>query len=478
MISFFLNDKLIHSECSPSMVLLDFIRINQNLKGTKIGCREGDCGTCTVLIGSINQVSNVLEYKSVVSCLTLLGHVHNKHVVTIEGINDINKANLTPIQKSFTEGAVQCGYCTPGFIISATGYFLATQIIADQKLVDFLDGNICRCTGYKSIERACVKIEEKCQPLNKKRENIQYLVNAKIIPSYFLTIEDKLRNLQSDQSEFNINESKHSNRTIIGGGTDLLVQKSDSIVQSDLLFLPENKFILENEQSIIIGGSITTEEFFSSDIINNSFENFHKYKKLVASNQIRNTGTVAGNIINASPIGDLSIILLSLNGKLILKNGTISKEISLKNFFTGYKTLAKDEGELLEKIIISKPNRSMRSFFNFEKISKRTHLDIASVNSAIYIEITNDGIINNISLSAGGIAPVPKYLEKTCNFLKLKRIDSDLIAEAINIARDEVIPISDIRGSMEYKRLLLGQLLLAHFISLVPEYIHFEEVYS
>ena len=479
MITFYLNDKLVQSNSPPNAILLDFIRSNQNLKGTKIGCREGDCGTCTVLVGSINPLTSKLEYKSITSCLTLLGHIHNKHIVTIEGINQKDFSKLTPIQHSFVaEGATQCGFCTPGFIVSATGYFLSGSKAEYEKLINFLDGNICRCTGYKSIERACESIESNLSPENNIGENLSYLVEKKVIPKYFLAIEKKLLQLQLENPEMKVEKVNNSDPIIIGGGTDLLVQIPDRIVQSSIIFNNNNKIIKEESDSIVIEGSITTEEFFTNTIINKIFPDFQKFKKLVASRPIRNIGTIAGNLVNASPIGDLSIILLALNASIFLKKDISERELPLNKFYLEYKTLAKDSNEIITKISIPKPDHSNKFYFNFEKVSKRTHLDIASVNSAIFFEINDIGILNNVSISAGGISPIPRFLEQTSKFLESKKINSELISEAMDLAKSEVKPISDIRGSKEYKLLLLGQLILTHFITLLPEAVNLEEVYT
>ena len=479
MINFYLNDKLVKSNNPSNTILLDFIRSYQKLKGTKIGCREGDCGACTVLVGSINPLTNKLDYKSITSCLTLLGHIQNKHVVTIEGINQKDISQLTPIQHSFVEnGATQCGFCTPGFIVSATGYFLSGSKSEYEKLVHFLDGNICRCTGYKSIERACEKIDNNLSPVNDINENLSYLVEKNVIPSYFLSIEERLLQLQTENPEMIDEKVNNSGSIIMGGGTDLLVQIPDKIIQSSIIFNSNNKIVKETSGAIIMDGSITTEEFFTNEVINKVFPDFQKFKKLVASRPIRNIGTIAGNIVNASPIGDLTIILLALNASIFLKINTSERELPLKEFFLDYKTLAKDTNEIITKISIPKPDRSNRYYFNFEKVSKRTHLDIASVNSAIFFEITNAGFLKNVSISAGGISPVPKFLEKTSKFLESKKLNSELISEAMELAKTEVKPISDIRGSKEYKLLLLGQLILTHLITLLPEYVNFEEVYA
>ena len=170
--------------------------------------------------------------------------------------------------------------------------------------------------------------------------------------------------------------------------------------------------------------------------------------------------TMAGNLVNASPIGDMSIFFLALDSELVLnKNGT-RRTVKLNKFYKAYKQIDKDADEIIEKIIFIPPQKNK---FSFEKVSKRTHLDIASVNSACQIQINNAGIVEKIHLSAGGIAPFPKYLVETCSFLNAKKINAEILQEAIVIMNKEIAPISDARGTKEYKRLLLRQLFLAHF---------------
>jgi xanthine dehydrogenase small subunit len=170
--------------------------------------------------------------------------------------------------------------------------------------------------------------------------------------------------------------------------------------------------------------------------------------------------TMAGNLVNASPIGDMTIFFLALNSDIVLdKNGT-KRTIKLKDFYKGYKQIDKAADEIIEKIIFTPPQNN---HFNFEKVSKRTHLDIASVNSACLLMQTEDGTVEEIHLSAGGVAPFPKYLKDTAFFLKGKKISSELLKQAILIMNTEIAPISDARGTADYKRLLLRQLFLAHF---------------
>ena len=218
-----------------------------------------------------------------------------------------------------------------------------------------------------------------------------------------------------------------------------------------------------------MGPSVTVTDMMESPVIKEHFSAFPRYAKLISSTPIRNMATIGGNFINASPIGDFTIFFLALNAQLRLVQSSENREfirnIALRNLYKGYKELDKIPGEVVNKIWFELPGKN--SFFNFEKVSKRTNLDIASVNSAIHITM-NGNVIGDAGLSAGGVAPVPLYLTKTSEFLRGKMITGELVGETFEKALEEISPISDARGSKEYKRLLLGQLIKAHFISLFP----------
>jgi xanthine dehydrogenase small subunit len=459
LIQFILNDKTIAADLPAGMVLLDFIRYHQHLTGTKIGCREGDCGACTVLVGEL--VDGELHYESMTSCLMPLGNVHGKHIVSIEGINlDI----LNPVQQAMAdEGATQCGFCTPGFVMSLAGFCLGDGSDA----IAAVDGNICRCTGYKSIERAATKLADMMKERNGE-DAIGFVTRRKILPAYFSDIKTRLQNLAA--SPFTIHRSPI---TMVGGGTDLYVQKHDEMTHADIRFVfdhPELNGISREGNKCIIGPSATVSDLKNSPIINEVFPSFQRYAKLVSSTPIRNMATIAGNFVNASPIGDFTIFFLALDAQLVLRSQpqTPSSEgrlrmLPLRKLYKGYKQLDKKPDEHIEQIWFEIPGKD--SFFHFEKVSKRTHLDIASVNTAIQLKMNGDKI-ESADISAGGVGPVPMYLQKTSDFLKGKKVSDDLVQQAIEIMKTEISPISDARGTKEYKTLLLGQLMRAHFITL------------
>lgn len=448
----------------PGMVLLDFVRYHQHLTGTKVGCNEGDCGACTLLVGELKD--NELRYRSLTSCLTPLGNVHGKQVVTIEGLN---MEGLNPIQQAmYDESATQCGFCTPGFVVSLAGFCLSGKSATPQNAIAAVDGNICRCTGYKSIERAAAKVAQLMQA-RQDADPVTFVSNNHILPDWLAGIRQRLYLLQTE-----LNGQLHPTDATewVGGGTDVYVQKHDAMKEASIRFLFGDaglKGISRQGNRCFIGAAATVTDLYESPVMQQYFPHLADHIKLVSSTPIRNIATVGGNLINASPIGDLTIFLLALDATLIFSNNEQQRVLPLSLLYQGYKKLDRHADEQLVSISFELPGRN--SCFNFEKVSKRTNLDIASVNSACYCTIENDHI-GDIRISAGGVAPIPTLLEQTNAFLKGQPVNDTTINQAITIAQSEISPISDARGSEAYKRLLLGQLIKAHFLKVVQQAAH------
>jgi xanthine dehydrogenase small subunit len=463
MIQFILNDKLVKADQRSGSTMLDYVRYYKRLVGTKIGCREGDCGACTILVGDFEN--DKLVYRSMTSCLMPLGNAHGKHIVSVEGINlpagRQGMEALSPVQQAMVDtNGTQCGFCTIGFVMSLTGFVLNDTAKEYDKAVAAIDGNICRCTGYKSIERAAAIISDKIND-KPEQETITWLVEQKFIPAYFLQIKKRLTELRQTLQQ--PDEVSLADKVMLGGGTDLVVQKALAVKKSDVVHLFDDNALQQikfENGKCHIGAGTTVTAFAESEIIQGFFPDLKKYIKLISSTPIRNMATMAGNLVNASPIGDMSIFFLALDSELLLNRNGVKRTIKLKDFYKAYKQIDKAADEFIEEIIFTPPQNKN---FSFEKVCKRTHLDIASVNSACQIQVSPDGTITDIHLSAGGVAPFPKYLQDTCAFLKGTKINADNLKEAIKIMNAEVAPISDARGTAEYKRLLLRQLFLAHF---------------
>lgn len=495
MIKFILNNQTIETDVPLGMTLLDFIRYQKNLKGTKIGCREGDCGACTILVGKLSR--GEVTYRSMTSCLTPLANVIGKHVVTVEGINE---SDLTPIQKAFVdESGTQCGFCTVGFVMSMTGFCLDKSEKTCEQAVSAVDGNICRCTGYKSIERSAEGISHQVAESSErsKKEGVDsswlnIAIAQKTVPEYFSGIRKRLQDLRTNE---NLSPVTHHSSFFVGGGTDLYVQKHDEMVYASgehLFDTVGGSEIKDVGDCIEIGGSATVTDLIDSPVMQDIFPNLYKHLKLISSTPIRNMATLAGNFVNASPIGDMTVWFLALDTEIELettveqgsasgdgRNPHVSKgvgrRILLRDLYLGYKELAKKDDEIIKTIRFKKPTEDFH--FNFEKVSKRTYLDIATVNTAISLRVSSpkvaegsrvkaDYTIKNAHVAAGGVSPIPLYLKETSTFLNGKKITEETLAKASEILQSEISPISDVRGSADYKRLLLRQLFAGHFIEM------------
>ncbi len=500
LITFILNNEEITTEQPSGSTVLDFVRYHKNLKGTKIGCREGDCGACTVLVGEL--VDDKVRYRSMTSCLMPLANAAGKHIVTVEGINPENRG-LTPVQQAMVdESGTQCGFCTVGFVMSLTNFCVDGTAKNKEMAISAIDGNICRCTGYKSIERAAERI---CEQLSDRRA----LAGGQFVPQYFNGIAQRLDTLRSSAS---LRTGRPLTQAVLtGGGTDLYVQRHDEMTETDAIHLFNDlRGIRDTGTHIEIGASATVTDLLESPLMSEIFPDLYKHLKLVSSTPIRNMATLAGNFVNASPIGDMTVWFLALDAEIDLSGGNASvneragdndhagtllnsrvsaRTIPLRDLYLGYKQLSKSPEEYITAVRFKKPTGDFR--FNFEKVCKRTYLDIASVNTAISLEIESkpgaawvppvlrgelpqsaesdkiDYVITAAHVAAGGVSPIPLYLRKTSEFLVGKTIGEETINAANEIIQSEISPISDVRGTEQYKRLLLRQLFKAHFIELL-----------
>jgi xanthine dehydrogenase small subunit len=458
MLRFALNDKPVAITAPHGLPALDYLREGAGLTGVKHACREGDCGSCVILLGQPKP--DGLNYRVVTSCLLPLGAIDGHHVVTIEGLNGVG---LGPFQQALVnEGGSQCGFCTPGFVVSFIGFLLSGERWELTPAIEAVAGNICRCTGYSSIVRAMASILARlCDNVDPAEPRIAALVREGVLPAYFLHANEMLRGFQVTSSP----KPPQPSQVIISGGTDLYVQRPDELDEVDVFVMPatsKSSIRLEGEH-VYLEGATTAEDLKTSSLLAERVGDLAGAMTLMGSLPIRHRATIAGNIVNASPIGDMTIVLLALDAEIGLIGGRKRRAMPLREFFLDYKKLDLRPGELVEWVRF--PADRNGHFFNFEKVSRRTHLDIASVNTAISLSL-DDGRIAEACLAAGGVAPIPKQLPRTAEYLCGHEPTAETALGAAAVARSEVAPISDVRGSAEYKSLLLGQLVLAHFNAL------------
>ena len=426
--------KTIISNVDHDITVLDLIRTNLKLSGTKEGCAEGDCGACSILVH--DGLSS--ELKPINSCLVRVGQVVGRGIVTIEGVGNDLKPH--PIQTAFSEeNASQCGYCTPGFIVSGISLLNSNKKINDDTINDAISGNLCRCTGYSPIIKA-IKVASK---LSEPLKTIKFLEHNKNI---------KLGNVtyyNPKSLEEMLKLTIHKNYNFLAGGTDLNLRRPIVNEKQNIIIcldsISELKIHKMTNNNLIIGSCVSIEDFLG--IVKNRIPELVEILQRFGSPQIRNQGTIGGNISTSSPIGDLAPVLLALNSKIHLFGHDGDTSVLLRDFYLGYRKNILKKDQIIRSIEIPLPSKEY-NFFCW-KLSKRYDQDISTISLSIYIK-TKKNIIEDIHIAAGGVAEIPKYLESLCKIMIGKTIEDSILA-AINQIDKLVHPISDLRGTSTYR---------------------------
>ncbi len=482
---FLVNDRVVETEAWEGTPALDFLRLDLGLTGAKEGCREGDCGACAVLLGERN--GNGSAYRAVPSCLLALGELDGRHLVTIEGLADGAAAagaegGLTPVMRAFVEeNASQCGFCTPGFIISLTAWLVAGRDIDEEGAVTAVEGNLCRCTGYASIRRAAARLVAEFSGLPAEPSaRLAALAAAGAVPAALPAFargellkarppEAAAAPAPSGAPEAAPDTARRA--TIVAGGTDFYVRNVDPEPREGFTLLgrdPRLRGIVRRGSVLEIGAAVTIAEFFASPELRAAVPGIEAYEGSFASSLIRNRATLGGNVANASPVADATAMLIALGASLRIERpgqAGAARSLPLERFFLGYKRLDLAPGEIVAAFLLPATGSAR---FSFEKASKRKSLDIAAVNTALRLE-TNGGRVAMARLSAGGVAATPLLLEATSNLLTGREISAATAIEAARSAAAEVSPIGDVRGSAGYRSRVLERLVLGHFARLFPE---------
>ncbi len=432
-----------------------YLRYDERATGTKIVCEEGDCGACTVLIG--RREDGVLRYRPINSCIQFLFQLDCAHVVTVEGLS---RDGLTPVQDAMVRcHGAQCGYCTPGFIMAMHAMY-ETPGVPDPRAA--LTGNLCRCTGYEPIIKAAreVKNEPRIEDLYPSGPILHALAGheteAVRIDTFF-----KPATLQ-DAVEF---KTQHPKCVIVQGATDFGVWcnkrgfEPEAVLSLDAVEGLGDLAILDGQLSV--GGRVTLAqlEAFVADKV----PELAKILDRFGSPQIKNAGTLAGNIANASPIADTLPFLYVTDAELELTGHKGMRRMPIASFYRGYKTLDLEPDEIITRIRIPLPaaGQTLRLY----KVSKRSHLDISSFTAAMLMRRAGDRI-EQIRIAYGGVGPVVLRLPRTESFLTGKPFSLDALDEAGQIAKEEITPISDVRGSREFRLQLAGNILRKFYYDL------------
>ncbi len=463
---------------SAFMTVAEYLRYKKGLTGTKVVCSEGDCGACTILVSRM-QEDKLGPYKSINSCISFMYLLDKSHLITVEGLR--KNEELHPVQKAMVENqGAQCGFCTPGFICAMASLTEDAKKenfpLEEKRVKNYLTGNLCRCTGYDSIIKSGCSVK-----LNSVPELASFYDDEKISKD-LATVKGSLRIAHGDKSVYlpatvdeAVREKKEKSPRLAGGATDIgVVYNKGKLKLTDVMSLNNISSLYQVEETgthIVVGARASLDELERKAA--KVFPEFSRNLHIFASPQIKNSGTLVGNMVNASPIGDTIPFLRVAEAEVILRSSAGERIVNINSFYKGgYKELDMRADEIVTHVKIPKSNHEYKLY----KISARKDLDISSVTMAVRYRLKNN-VLEEFSLALGGVGPTvlrmsqieAKAIGQYFNQALFKRLASDVKAS--------IKPLSDVRGSTDFRLTLCHNLMLKFCDEVMKEHqISFQEI--
>ncbi len=458
---------------SPTTTVLQYLREKAYRPGTKEGCAEGDCGACTVVLGEL--VDGRIKLRSVNACIQLLPMLHGKALFTVESLKSLKDGSLHPVQQALVDNhASQCGFCTPGFVMSLFALFKANAAPDRAQINDALSGNLCRCTGYRPIIQAAEQmasladsdnwmatpatdqqpIEPEEQALVDLLSDIQGTETLHIqhddgMQYYAPATVDALADLYL----------QYPHATLVAGNTDVGLWINKQLRKLPLMIslagVQELKTIRIDQDAISISAGVSVTDAFAA--IQQHFPALKDLFRRFASMPVRNAATLVGNIANGSPIGDSMPILITLQSEIQLRQGSNERVLALQDFYLGYQQKDLRAGEFVQalRIPLNQQQYQMASY----KVSKRFDQDISAVCAAFVLGLDDAGKVAHIRIAFGGMAAIPARATQ-CEAALLGQVWEQ---STIDLARarlaEDFSPLSDMRASADYRQRVAQNLL-------------------
>lgn len=392
-----------------------------------------------VLVGSRSVDEPDLGYELHNSCLTTVAMVAGCHVITAEGLA---AAEFGAVQRALVEaGGVQCGFCTPGFVVALTWSLMSG---ADPRRA--AAGNLCRCTGYTGIRRACDRLAAYPIPLPLDD----------LLPGSVLAVARALPPLEPEPFD------GHPHRWLAGATDEIPEHRHATSAHRRPTLLrrvPELGRITQYPGGVELGSAVTAAQVQDSELVAARWPVLPDHLEQFGSPAVRASATLGGNLVHASPTADLALPLLAMGASVVVSGADGRRELPLENFFLAYRKVDLRRGEVLISVRIPDPPPGSR--LHVEKVAKRRFDDTTSASLAVRLDANPAGILVDLRIAAGGVAPVPLLLTRTAHALRGTRPGAATIRRAIAVLAAEIVPIDDVRGSAAYKRALLAHLLVA-----------------
>ena len=441
-IHFELNGEDVRAEISdPCLTLLDWLRGSAGLTGTKEGCNEGDCGACTVMLRSAGDV-----WRTMNACILFMPQIHGRHIRTVEGIAGPGGC-LHPVQEAMiAEHASQCGYCTPGFVVS-----LAAAHHRGSDVEEAVAGNLCRCTGYASIMKAARRAAE--TPRASWLDDNQAPIDVAALDGEAFFAKDNL-------DAFAHWYAAHPDATLVGGATDVGLWVNKQLRK----LLPigfvgqitELRRLTESRDRIRIGAAVTLQDL--GEFMKSRHPSFAELIRRFGSLQVRNAATIGGNIANGSPIGDAAPALIALGCRLVLRRGAVRRILPLEDFFLDYGKQDRAAGEFVEALEVERQADSLYCW----KVSKRFDQDISAVCGCFNLPVEG-GRITAPRIAFGGLAATTRRSPAAEAALAGQPWSGSSFERAAQALDEDFSPISDMRASADYRRWVAHNLLVRTF---------------
>jgi len=462
----FLLDGDVHvvHDVSPTTTVLQYLRDHIKRCGTKEGCAEGDCGACTVVLAEL--VDDELRYRATNSCIQFLPTIDGKALLTVESLKALNGGHLHPVQQAMVEcHGSQCGFCTPGFVMSLFALYQTIDNPDDDEISYAIAGNLCRCTGYRPIlaaARRMYAVGRKNGAAWEQRLKKQ-LTAIRVTTEKRLAIPNGCYTAPSNIDELTARLAAAPESTILAGGTDvgLWVTKQHRDLP-EIIYLGNVKElgrISQTDEYLEIGASVSLTDAFAALL--QEYPDLEEIVRRFASPPICNSGTLCGNVANGSPIGDSMPALISLGASVVLRKGTDTRILPMEDLYLDYQRKDLAPGEFVSAVRV--PRSRDGQLFRSYKISKRFEQDICAVCMAISIDVV-DGHVSTARVAYGGMAPVPKRADRCERALTGAAWNPSTVGKAIQALSRDFRPITDVRATDDYRLRVAGNLLRRFFV--------------
>lgn len=455
-------------DVAPDHTLLDWLRLSRSLRGTKEGCAEGDCGACTVLVGRLTPQGS-LVYEGVNACIRFLGSLDGCHVVTVEHVAGAGD-RLHPVQQAMVDyHGSQCGFCTPGFVMSLYALWMQSPNPSDEQIETALQGNLCRCTGYEPILRAARAISEyggtdKDPLLTERATMIARLKGLRDGARVEIGEGSQRLIVPADLGDFAAVLEASPTATVVAGSTDvgLWVTKHMRNISPAVFIagLDELKSISVKDGTVSIGAAVTYSE--AIETLSQHIPALGPLINRIGGQQVRNMGTIGGNIANGSPIGDTPPALIALNASLTLRKGAQRRTILLQDFFIAYGKQDRQPGEFVEAVHVPVPPATEK--FAVYKVTKRRDEDITATLGAFRLALAADGTVATILIAYGGMAATPKRAFAVEKALVGQPWTEATVEAAMEKYAEDYTPLTDMRATAAYRALVAKNLLLRFYM--------------